>query len=231
MSQRLTSTVHPLTGQPLIPFKINGIYVSCLVGKAPEGEGTEETESGSEGAEGTGSETGSEGQGSEDKKDDKVSRAELDAVVERMKAADRRAEEAQKKVKEFEDKDKDEATKNAERIAALEAETQQKDQEISNLRIQNAFLSSNEVQWHDPDVAVGLADLSGVLKEDGTVDKGALKSALKKLATDKPFLVKSEEKEKEQNPPPAGRQISPITKSKKELDKEALIRKYPSLAT
>lgn len=64
-----------------------------------------------------------------------------------------------------------------------------------DLTLQNAFLASNVVDWVDPEDALRLVDLEDVeIDDDGTVDRKALRAALRDLARRKPHLVKTKAK-------------------------------------
>jgi len=173
----------------------------------------------------------SEGQ---DDKDEKVSRADLDAALRRMKAADKNAADLAKKVREYEDKDKDEKTKATERVEELESTLSSKDETIGQLRLQNAFLLSNSVTWDDPEYALDYAERKGYLKdvkdEDGNVDAKELKRALEKLSKDKPSMVsKTSEDEDEDDVPASGQRVGSKRKStKKEADEADLRRRFPN---
>lgn len=233
MSQRLSSTrKHPITGVEIAPlwFDQDGIAFYPPMGAAPDDD--EDGDTDGDDGDGDSGDSGSEGQdGSDDssKKDDE----DTETLRKRMVAADKRAAAAEKRAKELEDKDKDEATKTAERLAAVEAENKALKEERSALTLKNAFLSSNSVSWHDPDVALQNADLSEVTQEDGTVDKKALTKALENLAKAKPFLVKTDSEDAKVEPSgptgvPAG---SGKKGDSKKLDEDTLRRKYPALYT
>lgn len=238
MGQRLASVRKTYTSNPLY---YKGIRVTRIVGAAPEGEGQEQQQSGeqSSGEGGSGNSSGTEGsEGSEGEQQGQVTEDPKDLAErlrrteERMKAADRRATEAEKKAKEYEDKDKSELERATGRVKELEESVSTKDKEIRGLRLQNAFLASNDITWHDPDLAVQHADLSEVLNEDGTVDKKALKKALEALKTEKPFLVKeaSGDNGNQGAQGASGANVGAnSTKTKKVADEEALRKKYPSL--
>lgn len=230
MGQRLISTrKHPITGKEVSPlwFDQYGVAFYPLIGAAPDGDDDGEEEEGSD--DDAGGDTGSEGQGSDDGK--KVTAEDLARLEARMKAADKRASAAEMKVKEFEDKDKDEVTKSAERISALETENSELKQGRKDDALQIAFLSSNDIDWHDKSVALKHADLSEVMDEDGNVDKAALKKALEALSKSMPFLVKtSDGKEGDEPKGPSGIPAGSGTKKKGVgLDEEALRKKYPAL--
>jgi len=228
MSQRLTFTrIHPVTGECLVPiwFDQNGIGVYPIMGADSEGDdgdaddadGKSDTEGQDDEKDGTGS------------KDDA---ADVEALKRRMQAADRRAADAEKKVKEYEDSQKDEVTKATERAKELEEKVSERDERIKELSMENAFLSANDIDWHDKEVALKHADLSEVLDDDGNVNKKALKKSLDDLAKAKPFLVKPTEDGKKEDLPsgPTGTPAGSGGKKKQEgLSDEELRRKYPAL--
>ena len=226
MGQRLVSKTQFITRQ--------GILLDHLVGASPEGDQTGEDGSSGAAEGGDGSGEGSEGQdkGDNGSKEEPVTKADLESVTARMKAADVRASAAEKKVKEWEDKGKDAATKASERVTELETENTSQKAEISTLRVQNAFLSTNSVTWHDPDVALSQADLSEVLDSEGNVDMSALKKVLDALAKAKPFLVKSETDDKDgKTGGSSGGSVGSGKKSDPKMaSDEALRRKYPALS-
>lgn len=124
------------------------------------------------------------------------SASDLEAMRIRMQAADRNAaaarkalQDAEAKIKEFEDKDKTELERFQTSATEAQAKLADAEQTIASMRLQIAFLSSNDVDWHSPAVALKLLDTSGVAVEDGEV-KG-MAEAIKKLAADNPYLVKT----------------------------------------
>jgi hypothetical protein len=125
--------------------------------------------------------------------DDKVSKADLEAALKRMKAADKRASEAEAKLKKQEDAKKDELTKATERAEELEEASKEKDATIASLRLENAFLTTNKHTWHKPGAALKLAQSEGYLEDvtddDGIVDSKKMGSALDKLAKEHAYLV------------------------------------------
>lgn len=147
-----------------------------------------DNDSSGDGANGDGS---GDGDGSDSSKDDGKD-DELEKARSRMKAADRRAAELERRLKEFEDKDKSEGQRLAEENNALKETVADLTEKVRKSMLQNAFLTSSDYTWHDADAALALADLSEVMDEDGEVNKKALKAALKALAESKPFLVKKQ---------------------------------------
>jgi hypothetical protein len=177
----------------------DGRYIYPIAGASPDDPSNDEGGAGGSGD--GGGEGGSEGQGGGDgdgtdkgadgKDSETVSKAEYDKIQERMKAADRNAAEALKKLRELEEKDLSEQEKVLKRVPELEQTVATLTEENKGLKAKVAFLGFDGFSWHDPDVALGQVDLSEVLKEDGTIDKKALKKAAEDLSKSKPFLVKS----------------------------------------
>jgi hypothetical protein len=116
------------------------------------------------------------------------------------------------------------------------AETEAQELKESNRRLalQNAFLVSNTVKWHDSAAALKLVDLSEVKVENGEVkNPDALKAAIDKLTTDYPWMVNADEAEEKKEPkPPAartGQQPANKPPDSKTIDREKLFTKYPAL--
>lgn len=148
-----------------------------------EGEGDKETEE---------TEETSETEETEETVPETVSKADYEALLKRMQAADRSKSEAEKKLREAADKektelqiaqrDRDEASQ---RVTAME-------NDLKQARLQNAFLADNSYDWHSPSKALALVDLAGVeIGDDGKVT--GLTDALKALAKSDPYLVKAKD--------------------------------------
>lgn len=191
---------HGLLSVPM-GVRPDGRLIFPVAGASPDdpsnGDGSGGSGEGGEGGEGSGSEgqggEGGTGSGSDagGKESETVSKAELDKVLERMKAADRRAEAAEKKAKELEEKDLSEQEKALKQVPELQETVTKLEQENKKLTAKVAFLGLGDFSWHDPDVALAQVDLSEVFGEDGSIDKKALKKAAETLAKEKAFLVKS----------------------------------------
>jgi hypothetical protein len=158
-----------------------------------EGDGDGDDDGSGEGDDDTGDGTGNK---ADDDGSATVSQAEYDKLLARLKASDKNNSAVQKKLKEIEDGKKDELTKATERVAELEKAQEASAKEISEMRLQNAFLTANtDITWHDPGDALALAErkgyLEGVVDEDGKVDSKKLEAKLKELAKASPHLVKS----------------------------------------
>lgn len=231
---------HPRTGEPIEPLytRPDGRIVWPLMGASPDdpsngGTGTEgQGGTGDEGGEGA--EGGEGGEGSDG--DKPVSRAEFDRLQNHLREADRKRAAAEEALKKIEDAKKDDLTKAQERLAELEKANEAKDGEIAQLRLDNAFLRSNEVTWHNPKHALKLAETEGYLEgiiKDGKVDEKALGGKLKEFAKANEHLVKKGTEEQQQTPPPpSGGAVGSGGKGGKGdgVDEAALKGRYRSLA-
>jgi hypothetical protein len=236
---------HPLTGEPIEPvgFLPSGKCVWPIMGGAPDDDDDDDDDKDDDADSG-----GDDKKNKDDKdsdsdsggdKDDVVSKADYDALERRMKAADKRASDLEAERKRLEDAEKDELTKATERAEELEKSVTTLQSENRSLRLQNAFLTANSHTWHDSDVALDLAQSKGyieddIVDEDGKVDKKRLKSALDRLAKEKPFLVAEKKSTKDdddkdlpESGEPAGRRSD---NSKDEKAKQAQMRsRFPVL--
>jgi hypothetical protein len=174
-------------------------------GGGATGGGTDnpDGEPGGTGAGGAG-DTGGSGNGATDDPDPRW-REHLSAADKKREAAERERDAMAAKLKEIEDKDKSELERTTERVKVLEQQVQQDKEEIGKLRLENAFLTVNEVSWHDNEDALRAARDGGyleqVVKDDGTIDRDKLNRQLKSLADKKKYLVKTEQ---EPPQPPSG---------------------------
>lgn len=218
MSQRLIKLAQAGTLVELRGFNPDGEEEN------PEGTGSTSDEGGNAGSEGQGSENDGGATGSEDD-------SELKKVTERMKAADRQNAELRQKLQAIEDEKLSETEKKDKELETLRASHSELEASVSRLRLENAFLASNDVSWHDPEIAMSKANLEGVVDDDGNIDRKALTKSLKKLAEEKPFLVKTAETTEEK--PPAGSSGSNVGGSPKDkggkIDAERLRSRYPNL--
>lgn len=181
-----------------------------------------------------GSDEGGDDKPSKKDKDDDES-TELERARARMKAADRRAAEAERKLREKDDAGKPELEIAQRRVTELEETTTQQDATLRELRIQNAFLMSNTVTWHDPSDALReLANMDGVdIDDDGKVT--GVKDAIAKLAKRKPHWVKaakeSDDEDKDSSTEASGSKMHGKRKGEKDVPtREALVPNYPALA-
>jgi len=128
--------------------------------------------------------------------DDSELQAELERVKKRMSMADARADKAEKRLREIDDQDKSELQKAQDENTALKEEVTTLRADLQRERLSNAFLGQTQHTWHKPMAALRLAQAEGylgdVVDDDGTVNEGALKSALAKLVKDNEFLIKKD---------------------------------------
>jgi len=197
MSQRLLNhptIIDPSTGEPLCALMLIGnMPVWPQMGGQDETEGgSDQGDDTSQGEEG---QSGSEAESDDTKQtgDDTVSRQEHESVINRMKAADRRASAAEEKIKQFELAGKSELEKaQAERDDAVKDREGLREQ-LQSERLSNAFLAVNDVTWVDREDALAMLRakyMDGVeISEDGKI-KG-MKEAIKKMAKEKSYLVDS----------------------------------------
>lgn len=114
---------------------------------------------------------------------------DLEALKQKLSLSDRRAQQAEDKLKELERAQLSEADRVKAELAEAKAEADRLKEEIKSEKINNAFLTDNTYSWHDPRAALRLADLSGVeIKESGQVT--GLKDALKAVADANPWMLK-----------------------------------------
>lgn len=163
-----------------------------------------------------------------------VSREEFDTVMERMKAADRRAAAAEKKVQEQERAERTELENTQSDLEQTSSERDTLRTENQDLKVRLAVALSSEAQkFHDVEDALLHLKVSDLSDEDGDVDSKAVAAALKDLAERKPHLVKSEksedDEEEEEEKPPSGSPMNGGKKRKDGLDKASLAKKYPAL--
>ncbi len=84
-------------------------------------------------------------------------------------------------------------------LAAKDAEIQKLQESSRKLAVKNAFLSANDVKWHNAESALALADLSEVEIVDGPdglpslKDATVMQNAIKGLADKHPYLVDTSE--------------------------------------
>jgi hypothetical protein len=120
---------------------------------------------------------------------DAVSRAEYDQRMAQLAAADRKRQEAEDKLKALQDAALSEEEKRKRDLEAATEQVKAKDDEIKQLKLERAFLKDNTHDWHNPDAALKLVDLSGVAVGDDGKTTG-LKEALEALSKAHPYLIK-----------------------------------------
>lgn len=149
-------------------------------------------------------------------------------------------EELRKFKKEADDAKLTDDQKVSQEIESLKAAVVEKDATITALQesakrlvINNAFLSNNDVQWHNVERALALADLSAVeiIDKDGVPtlkDPKVVASAIKSLAESDPYLVNTSEGAPTWHGK-TGDGPSPTKKTGEAARKQTLMEKYPAL--
>ncbi len=168
--------------------------------------------------------------GDDDDDDDGGSNSELERLRERMKAADRRAAKAEEELRERKKADQTDLENATQEVEELKGKLTALQSEVQTLRLNNAFLTANDQDWHDADTALALAQskgyLEGVVDEDsGDVDKKALKKALERLAKEHQYLVKSKKKEDDEPGEPSGEPAGGRSSNNKDDKAEAQKRR------
>lgn len=212
-------------------FVLNdGTFISQMMGAEGEGDpADDDTEEDTE-------DTDDEDEDGDKPDDSKSTDPELDRLKNRMRAADRRAAAAEQKLREKELEGKSELEQTKAKLEQVEAANEELNAQLMTLRRERSFLGSNTVTWHDPEIAMSKLDWDDIIdRETGEVDSRTLERAIKDLAKSKPFLVKKEnvEEDGDNKPPPqpsaGGKPGTGKKQTKQEMDREALMRKYPAL--
>lgn len=234
---------------------INGIdfkkiQLPAISGAEPEPTGTDDNQNA--GGAGTGEQQGNPAGGTGAENLDP--QAKIAALTEEKDRHWTKAQEAAQKLSELEP-ELEELRKlkeqvEAEKLTSEEKVTKQiedltktitqKDETIAQLQesarklvLNNAFLTQNEVKWHNADRALALADLSAVeIVDEGGVPKiknpDALTKAIKDLATSDAYLVNNSEGapswQGKTGEAPANKQ-----KSGEAADRDKLLKQYPAL--
>lgn len=159
-------------------------------------------------------------------------------AMKRMQAADQRSSRLEKELAELKKQGtdaKDVDAKLREENEKLTPKVEKLTKDNNELRLQVAFLSANEINWVDPQVALKLVDLSDVDIDDetGKVDTRALKAALKDLARTKKYLVRpaaGKDEDDSDDSGASGRKMNGKRKGDKDtVDRKALAKRFPAL--
>lgn len=125
----------------------------------------------------------------------KYSAREYDKIKRRMQAADKAKNDALKRLADLQKNGSKELEKQVrEEMDALRPRAEKLEKDNASLRLQVAFSTTKVkgVEWVDADAALRLIDLSEVEidPETGAIDKRDLAIAVRRLAKEKPYLVK-----------------------------------------
>lgn len=236
--EAISRFIDPRTGECLRPLGVvGGRTVWPMMGASSDdpsdgGDGDPDDKADPEGG------GGDEGGDGSDKGDPQAKidalNDEKDRHVKRRQEAEKERDDLKKRIDELEGKDKSELEKATKRMTELESENKALTETLRETRLENAFLTDNTYQWHNPRRALSLADLSDVeIDGDGTVS--GLKKALDSLAKSDAYLLKKEEdgdEDDEDKKPPTTASTtggSKRSKDKANAEEEALKTKYPAL--
>jgi len=175
---------------------------------------------------------GNDDDGKTDPPSGTVSLEELEKVRARMVAADRRATEYEKKIREFEDRDKSTEQRLNGQVETLTKENENLRQQLSGVRRDNAFLTANPVTWHDASIALTKIDWDVVTDaESGEVDTSKLKKEIERVAKENAYLVKSASPGENGKTPkgPSGHHPGGSGSDDKNVNRAAMEKKYPAL--
>lgn len=152
--------------------------------------------------------------------------------------AERQRDELQARVDEIERKDKSDLENAQADLKKAQDTITAKDETIRRLTVQNAFYAHADVTWHDPADALRLVDLSDVKIDEKTgevTNPDVLKSAIKKLAEEKAYLVKTDDTKSGgsskggSKPPATGKPPADKTQDERAAQRAELANKYPAL--
>lgn len=162
-------------------------------------------------------------------------REEFDRVVAQLAAADKARAAAEAAHAQLRDKDMPALQKAERDLQVATAALAERDATISQLRLEVAFFTDNEREWHNPATALQLLDRTKIqVGADGTVT--GMKDALTALATQHAYLLKPEAAAGGAGTPPAPAApgtapanggIAPAAGSK--MDAAEMARRYPAL--
>lgn len=121
-----------------------------------------------------------------------VSVTEFEALKARMQAADQRASKAENDLKQIRDKDMPELAKAQRDLVESQKLVETLTKATNDLRIENAFLTDNTINWQNPGTALRLLDRTKVTVDDAGNVAG-MKAACEALSKSDAYLVKPAE--------------------------------------
>lgn len=236
--EAISRFVDPRTGQRLRPLGVvGGRPVWPMMGASPDDPSDEDDDKEDpdkkKDPEGSIDDTGGSGS---DKGDPQAKIAALEDEkqrhVRRRVEAETERDELKRRLEELEGKDQTEVEKLTKERDGLKEENTTLKTSLRDAQLNNAFLSDNTYEWHNPGRALALADLSEVeIDSDGTVH--GLKKALDALAKSDSYLLKSKSDAKDPaDGAPDTSGVANASKKRKGQDdasEEALLTKYPAL--
>lgn len=152
------------------------------------------------------------------------------AIQARMQAADRRASALEAENKKFKDAQLNETQRLEQRATEAEARAKELEESLAQERLNNAFLADKTYKWHNPEVALKLADTDLITKDDSGKVTG-MKAALDKLAKEHPYLLDTSGGADGPDTSKGGRTgVTPsVSAGGRGADRSALEDKFPAL--
>jgi hypothetical protein len=167
----------------------------------------------------------------------KYSAREYDKLKRRLAASDKKQGELVKQLNALKESKSGELDKVVKaEIDELKPKAAKLVEQNKTMRLQLAFLSTTikGVVWEDAEAAMKLVDLSDVDidPDTGAIDKRDLAAAMRRLAKDKPYLVKKAKKDDEDDDEEDKSSGAPMNKRRgksKGPDRAALAKRFPVL--
>jgi hypothetical protein len=166
-------------------------------GASGDGGGDGNNDTGGSAGQGDGSNSGSGDSGADDAgTKTPVTPEELEAIMNRLKAADKRAADFEAKVKEHERAGQTEVEKAKADLAEKDVVIETMSRQLRDQAVQLAAMTSaNHITWHDPSDALAFImkdeQVAALEIRDGQVNAAIVKAAADRVAKAKPYLVKS----------------------------------------
>lgn len=221
------------------------LWSSCnlpsIIGAEPDEENKDKNEDQNLGAGGAGDEGDSKDKSGADGGDPQKKIAGQEEIIARKQKALEAQETELQELRDFKKKQEQEKLSAEELAAEKLKELETKNSTLSSgtqmLTLENEFLKSNKHVWHDPSVALTLADLTEVevVEKDGKFqlkDAKSLEKALDDLAAAKPFLLKGNDEDDKEDKKWTGNSGTPPKPKRKNDDaseRAKLQKKYPAL--
>lgn len=172
------------TGFPIFP--IRGSEGEEDEGKQGEGDG---------GKEGTSGQTGGTGEGGSTAPPPvtTISLEEHETILRRLAAADKAKGEAEKRLKELDDADKSELEKAQRDLKEMQDRLEKAEAAALSAKLSSEILKFPGYTWHDPEAVLKMVDMDTITVDAETGAVKGVNDALKKLAKDKPYLLKGKQ--------------------------------------
>lgn len=236
--------VHPRTGELLSPIgTFGGRVVWPVLGAADEGDnsggnndaGDNDNNAGGDNQNandgGNNDDGGNAGQQQNGDGERTYTQADFDTLMNRLKAADRRASTFETELKKLQDAGKSEAQRKEEEHANATKEADKLREDLRKARIGNAFFAVTGHNWHDPSDALEMLMsryLDGVEIDDNGRVTG-IDAAVKKMAKEKTYLIKTETSGSTATDQMNGKRKGQGNEADQKAKNEALMKRFPAM--